>query len=391
MKNAIWRIALLAAGCCLVVGAILFSRLLEIPMGFHDFQAYWSASYLLLNGRDPYDQENLLEIQRAYVDSDQEVSVVVWNPPTTFVFLLPLAWLPFRIARPVWLLVNISLFLMSCFMLGSVYLPPGRAPLLVYILLATIFPPVSGVVGIGQITFLILFGVAASVFLIRRKQFFWAGAALFLGSVKPHLIVLLAPYLLLYMAVRRKWSGWAGAGAVFLGCVVVLYVLRPNWMADFQVILKDPPVTWNTPTIGGFLALYGFGWTRYIIFAFLLMLPPFLRQATPVSLETTVSILTLVTIPTTFFGWGFDQSLLLLPIAQIVGWLFQPMRTAARWALSAVIAMVLIANFIHRIFLTVDVYYFWVPLAWALIYALAWRLRQPLSSAMPHLHGAKQF
>ena len=61
-----------------------------------------------------------------------------------------------------------------------------------------------------EATFLVLLGLVCSMILIRKEQWFWAGASLILTTVKPHMALLAVPYLLLYISYRRKWQGWLG-------------------------------------------------------------------------------------------------------------------------------------------------------------------------------------
>jgi len=358
------------------LGGVLFvRRVVSLPIGVSDFNAYWSAARLFWEGRNPCDLAALLAMERAHFDPDRQVVMPTWNPPTMWVFMLPLAWLPAQIARAVWLLFNILLVLVSCVLLGAVYLPPRRlGPLLTYLLLAAFFPPVLLAVLVGQITFLVLFGVAVALFLIRREGWFWAGAVLILTSVKPHLVLLVGPYLMGYAALRHKWTGWLGLAAAGAACLGVLFILRPGWLSDFGGVLNDPPADWATPTLGGILNLYGAGaWVRYVGIAGLLFVPILLRWVEQVPVERAVALLTLITLPTTFFGWSYDHSLLLVPIAQIVSWLFGPLQAVgARWAVMGAIILVLIVNLVQRAMETNDVYYFWVPLAWGGIYALSW-------------------
>jgi len=327
-----------------------------------------------MEGRNPSEPDNMLEMEHTHYNPDQGFVMMTWNPPTLWVFMLPLAWMPFQVARCVWLLVNVLLILVSCLMLGLTYLPRERvAPLLVYYLVMSFFSPMLLVILTGQITFLVVFGVAASLFLIKRERWFWAGAALILTSVKPHLVILVGPYLMFYMAVRRKWAGWLGLGVAGVTCLMILFILRPSWIVDFSALLDAPSIDWATPTIGGFLGFHGIApWSRYVGIGFLLLLPFFLRRSESISLETAASVLILVTIPMTFFGWSYDQSLLLVPIAQIVGWLCSPLQSVIRrWALSVAMVVVIAVNIAQRVAKTSDVYSFWVPLAWGAIYTLA--------------------
>ncbi len=366
---------LLAAG----LGGVLFvRRVVHLPIGVSDFNAYWSAARLFWEGRNPCDLDAMLAMERAYFNPDRQVVMPTWNPPTMWVFMLPLAWLPAQIARAVWLLANILLILISCGLLGVVYFSQEQqlGSLVVYWLLAAFFPPVLLAVLVGQITFLVLFSVAASLFLIRRERWFWAGAVLILISVKPHLVLLVGPYLMGYMTLRRKWKGWLGLAAAGAACLAVLFLLRPTWLYDFGRVLRDPPADWATPTLGGILNLYGVGaWVRYVGIVGLLFVPALLRRVDRIPMERAVALLTVITLPTTFFGWSYDHSLLLVPIAQIVVWLLGPLRVArTRWVVVGGILLALGGNFVQRVVQTNDVYYFWVPLAWAGIYGLTWWL-----------------
>jgi hypothetical protein len=136
--------------------------------------------------------------------------------------------------------------------------------------------------------------------------------------------------------------------------------------------------------LGGLWSLYGAGWwARYLVIGFSVLVPLFLRWAERLSPETSTAVLILVTIPTTFFGWSYDQSLLLAPIAQLVGWLFDPLRlSVGRWAVAIGTVMVLVASMAQRIVSTEEVYFFGAPLAWGAIYTAASYLRRNTSSPL---------
>lgn len=355
---------------------ITTARLLEgSSVGEADFYVYWAAGRLFLEGRNPCDAENMLAVERKVYDPDQRSVMMAWNPPSLWVLILPLAWMPFGAARSVWLLTNVSLLLACCVMLRSIALA-GRSAgsFLVYCLTAAVFPPVLLTIFAGQITLLVLFGVVASLYLIRREHWFWAGAALVLTSVKPHLVLLVGPYLLLYMAKRRKWAGWIGLGAAGAVCVLILCARRAAWLEDYLSVVDIFSVDWATPTIGGLLGFYGCGrWARLFSVVGFLLLPLLLRGERPVALETAVSVLILVTLPTTFFGWSFDHSLLLVPVAQIIGWLSGPLLARAeKCTVGGAMAAAVVTDIAQRIAQTSEVFYLWVPLAWGGIYGMAW-------------------
>jgi hypothetical protein len=299
--------------------------------------------------------------------------MMVWNPPTTFALLAPLALLPFHTARAVWVIVNVALVSVSCGVLGAIYLPPGRAPLITFFVAASSFSSMLVGVFIGQITFLVLIGVVGALFLIKREKFFWAGAVLFLTNVKPHLVLLVVPYFLIYLALQRKWSGWAGLIAAAVVDGITLFILRPQWISDLKSLIALAPVDWATPTLGGLIAINGWGgWGSGIGFILLIVVPILLHKNA--RLETAASVLILLTVPTTFFGWSYDQSLLLIPMAQVIGWLFTSTRTVERLVMLIVIAATAIAGIAHRVVATSEVQFIWIPLVWGAIYFSVWRM-----------------
>ncbi|MCJ7735884.1 MAG: DUF2029 domain-containing protein [Anaerolineae bacterium] len=348
-------------------------------LGSSDFNAYWAASRLLLLGRNPCDEQNMLEMEQAYFDPDRDWVMMVWNPPTLWVLLLPVAWMPYHVARVVWFITNVILLLVSCFLLQRVYFSTRPIQVLVlFCLVAALFSPVLISIIAGQVTFLVLFGLSACLFLISRDRWFLAGAALVLTTPKPHLVMLGLPYLLLFMAAKRKWRGWTGLASAGVFCVAVLFALRPEWAADDGAILNNPPTNWATPTLGGFLQTRGVGpWVKFAGLGLLALLPIFLYQPDRFAPESVTGLLTLVTIPVTFFGWSYDQSLLLLPIAQVFHWMSAPGTTRMeRWVVAVLAVAALAASMAQRVLATSEVEYLWVPLAWAGIYALAWALNR---------------
>src|SRR5215471_17236217 len=56
----------------------------------YDFVQYWSAGRQLLDGRDPYDPDQLVPIQRSMYDGVRK-AVMMWNPPWTLPLTLPFA------------------------------------------------------------------------------------------------------------------------------------------------------------------------------------------------------------------------------------------------------------------------------------------------------------
>ncbi len=369
----------------LLIGLLIFLVLIGLiflwnissttNLGEEDFIVYWSATHLLESGLNPYDPELMRSAQSAQLPMRLGDTPMAWNPPPLFVFLLPLAWLPFSIAKFAWLLINIALIVAACLILARLYFPTADSGVVVvYLLFAFSLPQVVTGIFIGQVTFLVFFGLVACLMLIKKEQWFWAGAVLILTTIKPHLVILSVIYLLFYMAQRRKYLGWVGLIVAGVACALVLFIFRSSWIQDLMGELKISPVHWLTPTIGGLLSYFGMSdIARYLI---VLLLPlPFilLRYQAAIKLELAVALLTLITVPTTFFGWSFDQTILLIPIAQVFGWLsLSKDKTTNAWFVFAIV-LGLAVIFFQRFFNSNDVFYLWFPLFWWFIFGLKWR------------------
>ena len=138
------------------------NRPVEIT-GVRDFVEYWSASRLLLSGGNPYAPKELLALQQA-VGWRDAVPLIMWNPPWTLSLLLPFGLLEFGLSQFVWLLGHVLAVLISVHLLWRVY---GDSPngLRLSWLLAFTFIPTVFVLILGQITPLVLAGIAAFIFL----------------------------------------------------------------------------------------------------------------------------------------------------------------------------------------------------------------------------------
>ena len=83
-----------------------------------------------------------------------------------------------------------------------------------------------------------------------------------------------------------------------------------------------------------------------------------------------VALLIIITVPTTFFGWSYDQTILAIPIAQLFGWIALSSRNTTKLLGGAAIVLVVLLSWTHRILTTSDVFYLWIPLVWAVVYGV---------------------
>ena len=368
----------------LAAASALWTLAATTDFGESDFMIYWAAAYLVNNGESPYDLDLIRAVQQSQPHTRPEVTTIAWNPPFMFLFLMPFAWLPFPVAKFAWLISSILLVLTAALMLANVYLITAPSKIrLAFLALAVAFPAVVTGLYMGQVTFLVFWGLVASLFLMKRDRWFWAGAALLLTTIKPHMVILPVLYILIYMTLHRKVKGWMGAITVGTIGLVVLLALSPDLIFNPIGETSVAAGRWATSTIGGLLSYLGV--TEVARYLIVLLLPlPFLmaKHSEKFSLEFSVAVLTLITVPTTFYGWSYDQTILLIPIAQLFAWLAH---SKYRLAIAALIAGAIGLNYFQRVLPFNEVFYLWVPLVWGLIFVTAWRTGAALreSSGQP--------
>jgi len=220
------RRAALAAGAllALILGVLVLSRLfdggLAAPL---DFTAFWTAGRLGADGANAYDAASVHELQRGLGLND--TAIMMWNPPWTLTLVMPLGLLPFRTAYGAWVLLHIGLMAAAAELLWRGLGGPKHARGVAY-LITLAFVPTIFLIGSGQLTAIVLVGLAG--FLVLRKQHpFLAGAVGALTAVKPHLLVLFALWLI-FDAIRDR-----SARRVLLGGAVVgLLACLPPTLAN---------------------------------------------------------------------------------------------------------------------------------------------------------------
>ena len=147
------------------------------------------------------------------------------HPPTAFLLALPVAWLPWKAAASVWMVLMLAALAGAYCALGA---PPGPAVALAP--LTILWPP--GGWSMGQLTPLWLLGLALAWRLRDRPAL--AGAAVALASLTKLLPALsLLPFLLL-----RRWSVLRGFAIVWGVALVALLALDAGAVGRYVTIVR---------------------------------------------------------------------------------------------------------------------------------------------------------
>ena len=108
------------------------------------------------------------------------------------------------------------------------------APMLAFVLVWAFFyyPDARGIL-IGQFAILAFAAFAATLVLLVRKQDAWAGAILVFTTIKPTLVFLVVPFLLLWSVTQRRWKFAIGFLATWSILMVASFFILPSWFGDW--------------------------------------------------------------------------------------------------------------------------------------------------------------
>ena len=329
-----------------------------------DFLEYWVAGQLLRSGENPYSPVQVLALQKAAGWPDHR-PLMMWNPPWTLALTLPFSFSTYSISRLLWLYLNLAL-LLSCFWLLWQTDLGERRLLPVALALALLFYPCLLALKRGQISPLILLGVTLFVFLLKKDQLFWAGAAASLISIKPQLCYLFWIALAFWVWRERKWTVLGGS------VVATSVMLFPVLLMDHQVLwqywyaaIHHPPTDYAAPTWGTVLRL-AFGnervWLQFApsLAGILWLLQHIRRNGMTWSWSEQMPLLLLVSLLTTTYGWQFDLVLLIPALLRVIARIGASQNQRAAWLAGIVYAVINALALAMNLLEARDVLFVWI-------------------------------
>jgi len=240
----------------LLLGAITILFPISLPRGAGDWdlQAYWSSAYLFAHGQDFSDPLALGEIEHTLTTRDDPETLFSWFSPIGNVALLPFTLIPFTKAVYYWLILNIIILFSSANLIWE------NSDSRIWIPLLAVFSFSMTVVSLvfGQINFLEVLGLALFLALSKSKRQYLAGASLVLTTIKPHLVILTLPIILLDLLRKKEWKALTGFALTLAFCFAILFAFYPPWMQSFwSVVTSGMNTVRETPNLNGLLVLIG--------------------------------------------------------------------------------------------------------------------------------------
>ena len=384
-RRAVLWLTLLA---CLALLWLLAPRLASDRMFQNDdFVEYWTAGRLTRAGQNPYDERLVEPFQRAL---GRTQAVMMWNPPHALAPAMLLSALAYPAARLLWLLLSVAAIFMATLWLWGLY-GAGRKTLWWALAVAFCFFPTLDALQKGQISPLILLGLAGFLRYERAGKLGVAGAFAALTSVKPHWMYLFWVALLLWSARGRQWRAIGAAGGVIALGVALAALANPRVLGQYaEAALTRSPLYWATPTLGGALrsalgaqwmwlqflpALVGLAWLGY----------EWRRRRAAWVWQDRLPGIALASALTAVYGWTFDQVTLLVAILPAVALLLALRPRGVAWALGAAGLLINVAALLPTASASYASYWWLAPAwaAWCALVHVAYRSRGGARVALP--------
>jgi hypothetical protein len=206
----------LVVGICIVAFALTTVGICAVvsgsdAAGTRDFAEYWASGHQLAHHSNPYDGDGILSLERSAGFPSGHPALIMGNPPSALLLVLPLGFLGPTAGWLLW-----SLLLLACLVASvrMVWIMHGRPKNQLHFLGYSFGPALVCLMG-GQVSPFVLLGLVLFLCLHRSRPFL-AGVSLWLCLLKPHLFLPFGVVLILWAIITHSHRLLEGV-AVALG------------------------------------------------------------------------------------------------------------------------------------------------------------------------------
>lgn len=196
-----------------------------------DFRGYYAAALVLLAGGNPYDYRQVAAVLLK-VTGEMGNNPYYYPPWFTWLFI-PLAKLPFQVARAIWMLFNLIVWNVSIIQLSKAINWPtmGWKRYSIFILSTLTFAWAT--LRYEQAGILVLGLFVALIFSLENQKWGQSGVWLALLLVKPNITLVVVAGVSLWLLRRGQWRPILVMMAATLGLLAISTLITPNWFKPF--------------------------------------------------------------------------------------------------------------------------------------------------------------
>jgi hypothetical protein len=235
---------IIAFGACLI-GAIQFATQTDQKTTERDYIQYWVIGQRLIRGANPYDVAAITQLEeKAGLGGNQRR--ISLSPPAVLFPMLPLGLVSPKTGYILWWLAIMGCLSVALWLLWRLNgKPDNRIHLFGYAFAPAIVCLIS-----GQLSIFLLLGVVLFLTLLKRRPAL-AGASLLPCMLKPHLFLVFALVLLVWIIARKAWRVLFGfVAALAVSCAIPLLFDASVWQQYFSMITGTRIMQVFIPTFG---------------------------------------------------------------------------------------------------------------------------------------------
>lgn len=251
--------------------------------GGNDFLPRYLGTRLFLTDRqNPYSEETTLAIQEGIYGrpaGPRDDQALFAYPFYTALIFWPLSSIEdYSLSRAIWMTVlQIALVLTAVLGISLGRWRPQRTTLIAFLLFAIGWYHGARPLINGNAAILVALFIALGLWLLRAEEHAWAGLIFALSTIKPQMVSLLVPFLLIWAISHRRFRFVISFSLSMLLLMAVSFWLQPGWLIDNlrQVILYSSYTPPGTPA--GILAQWWpgsgqiVGWSLSLLLSILLI------------------------------------------------------------------------------------------------------------------------
>ena len=254
--KAISRLLVMVLVSILIVAVILVDAYATYVVftskfpGANDFYSRWAGGRaFLIDGLNPYSDEVTRRIQLGmygHLAEEGADQVAFAYPMYTIYLFFPLSLIPsYPQAQALWqAILEFALLLAVFFTLRIYRWQPKPWLLAATCFWSVLFYPGARSIILGQFAIVVFAFVALILWAVKEGRDIMAGLCLALSTIKPQMVFLLIPLLLLWAIYHRRWR-LVGSFVISMALLVFSSLLLvPTWPADFLAwMIKYPGYT----------------------------------------------------------------------------------------------------------------------------------------------------
>jgi hypothetical protein len=205
----------------------------------NDFINFYGQSIALHQGLPLYDEGAQTKVLSYLLRVGPGIIVLhpTPYPPWHAILLFFLAFFPLQIAARIWFSCNVAMLIGGLLLVTHGW---SIRKQFICLLGSILFPPVIGLLVIGQVTMPILLGIGLCCYGVRRKKACVIALGLFLFTLKPHLGILL--FLTVFVLSLQRLDFFKRTllwfTAVFGVALIASFFVEPQWVAEMMHALS---------------------------------------------------------------------------------------------------------------------------------------------------------